>query len=172
MFEPKDILGYPAYRLYPDGKLESRWEWGHFYPGIIKPDTWRELPLKYSKNDGYIPVCLCGNGPKKRTHLHRLLAEVFISPPPFKKACVRHLDGNPINNDLSNLAWGTYMDNENDKRLHGTYAGRASNVKLDSNSRKEVRSMRKQGIPMVVIAQKMNVSRPTISRLLAGATWK
>jgi hypothetical protein len=31
---------------------------------------------------------------------------------------IRHLDGNPKNNRLENLAWGTYKENAQDRELH------------------------------------------------------
>lgn len=41
---------------------------------------------------------------------HRLLAEYFI-PNPQNKPVVHHKDGNPLNNNLDNLEWTTYQEN-------------------------------------------------------------
>ena len=43
-------------------------------------------------------------------YLHRLLAETFI-PNPDNKPTVNHIDGNKLNNHLSNLEWATYSEN-------------------------------------------------------------
>ena len=50
------------------------------------------------------------DGSKYGTWLHRLLALAFI-PNPKNKPEVNHIDGNPMNNDLSNLEWVTKAEN-------------------------------------------------------------
>lgn len=48
---------------------------------------------------------------RKHYQLHRLVAEAFI-PNPENKPCINHIDGNTENNDVSNLEWVTYSENE------------------------------------------------------------
>ncbi len=95
---PTLIEEFPAYRLHPDGTLESRFRLGR-QPGMsLYTDKWRVRNLR-PKESGYIGVHLGRpDGPSRRTHIHRLLAEVFIGPPPFPRACARHIDGNGFNN--------------------------------------------------------------------------
>ncbi|WP_313266499.1 HNH endonuclease [Sphingobacterium sp.] len=59
---------------------------------------------------GYHAVTLSQNGKRKIKHLHRILAETFI-PNPKNKPCVNHIDGNKLNNNLSNLEWVTHKEN-------------------------------------------------------------
>lgn len=48
---------------------------------------------------------------KQKIHkIHRLLAEHFI-PNPDNKPCVNHIDGNKLNNSISNLEWATVSEN-------------------------------------------------------------
>ena len=49
--------------------------------------------------------------------VHRLVLEAFVGPMPEAME-TRHLDGNPANNCLDNLRYGTRAENEADKRLH------------------------------------------------------
>lgn len=51
--------------------------------------------------------------------VHRLVMSAFGGPPTGDQI-VCHNDGNPANNHLSNLRWGTYSSNVYDKRDHGT----------------------------------------------------
>lgn len=168
----KQIAGFPAYRLSDTGVLESCWTWGPYYPGMQCEPQWKIVPLRFNL-DGYIPINLCDvGGKRRRTHLHRLLAETFISPPPFPRACVRHIDGNARNNSINNLAWGTYLENENDKKAHGTHRSRITAAKLTNDDMEIIRKMREAGESHEKIAQVVGVTRPTISRFLSGKTWR
>jgi hypothetical protein len=60
------------------------------------------------------------DGDKRATcTVHRLVLEAFVGPRPRGMEC-RHLDGDPANNHLGNLVWGTKIENETDKVRHGT----------------------------------------------------
>jgi hypothetical protein len=50
--------------------------------------------------------------------VHRLVLETFIGPKPVDLV-TRHLDGDRANNRLSNLCYGTYEENWEDRELHG-----------------------------------------------------
>ena len=168
----KQIKGFDAYRIREDGILETNWRTGAFYPNMPCDDKWKPLPQRFNE-DGYIPVCLRGSvgTRQRRTHIHRLVAECFLGPPPSPKACVRHLDGNPRNNTISNLAWGTYLDNENDKHKHGTYSKRISNGKLTETTMALARELSLRGVSERLIAAQIGVTRPTVNRFLNGRTW-
>lgn len=58
---------------------------------------------------GYLTVDLWKNNTRKKVTIHHLLAEAFI-PNPENKPTVDHKDGNRQNNDLSNLRWATYSE--------------------------------------------------------------
>lgn len=74
---------------------------------------------------GHLTVCLGISGRRRTTQIHRLVAGAFLGPRPDDME-VRHLDGDPTNNHLSNLAYGTRSDNKNDRVRHG----------VDHNARK------------------------------------
>lgn len=61
-------------------------------------------------NSGYYQVTLCGNK-RYKFYVHRLVAEAFISNPDNKKQ-INHIDGNKLNNDMSNLEWCTESENQ------------------------------------------------------------
>lgn len=59
---------------------------------------------------GYKYYRLSKNGVKKMFYAHRLVAEAFIDNP-NNLPLVNHLDGNKLNNDISNLEWASYSEN-------------------------------------------------------------
>lgn len=60
---------------------------------------------------GYKAVNIKNDDGKYQTKkIHRLLMEIFV-PNPLNKKCINHIDGNKLNNDLSNLEWASHSDN-------------------------------------------------------------
>ncbi|MCQ9121597.1 HNH endonuclease [Rodentibacter pneumotropicus] len=126
--------------------------------------------LKHNLKSGYPSVCLCNGEVEVYRHIHRLLALAFI--PGFGDV-VRHLDGNPLNYSLDNLAWGSYSDNEADKKLHGrTARGETHGVsKLNNNLVRQIREMHKNGFSQVEIAKAIGIGRVSVGNVIHGKTW-
>lgn len=59
---------------------------------------------------GYHMKGVCKNGTKRNIAVHRLVAEHFI-PNPQNLPQVNHIDGNKLNNHISNLEWVTASEN-------------------------------------------------------------
>lgn len=76
---------------------------------IYSPAKKRLLKKTLLKN-GYYAIGI----KNKLFYLHRLLAQSFI-PNPFNKKCINHKDGNKLNNNIDNLEWCTYKENN----IHG-----------------------------------------------------
>ena len=70
---------------------------------------------------GHIRVYLRLPGGPRGRYVHQLVMEAFVGPRPAGMD-TRHLDGNPANNALANLAYGTPSENARDRRRHGTDA--------------------------------------------------
>lgn len=69
---------------------------------------------------GYLSVHLrMGDKKPRLVRLHRMVLEAFIGPCP-KGMEVRHLNGDPADNRLSNLMYGTRSENMLDTVEHGT----------------------------------------------------
>ena len=92
------INGYERnYRLYIDGEV-----WSVRSGKFLKQET----------SKGYKRVTLSINGKTERFQVHRLVAMYFIENK-LNKPCVNHIDGDKENNNLNNLEWCTYSENEN-----------------------------------------------------------
>lgn len=166
------IPGFPAYRVYDPGFVETRWRTGPYYNGFVTKDVWRRLKHN-ERPDGYHGINLRdGHGGSRRTFVHILVAEAFHGPKPFAGAVVRHLDGNPSNNCVANLAWGSHKDNEDDKKRHGTWETRFGGGKLSADERGLIVARAGAGESQRKLAEEYGVSRPTITRLVNGSTWR
>lgn len=62
--------------------------------------------------DGYKEVTLQKQHKPKCIRVHRLVAFAFLGNPPNEKMEVNHIDGNKVNNNVSNLEWVTSSENQ------------------------------------------------------------
>jgi len=69
---------------------------------------------------GYALVRLTVDGQRKKYRVHQLVCGAYNGPKPSPLHEVRHLDGNRLNNEAANLAWGTRSENALDRQRHGT----------------------------------------------------
>lgn len=124
-----------------------------------------------------------GSGRKPKMHyVHRLVMLAF--GPPASGPCVLHWDGNPKNNRLSNLRWGTHTDNYWDSRRHGTAVvgtNHGKHPKGVSNNQSrltdedivEIRARyNRRTCSAPVLAKEFGVSQPTISSIVRRRTWR
>jgi len=113
---------------------------------------------------GYPAVCLGG---VHTVPVHRLVLLAFVGPLPDGLE-TRHLDGNPENNHLSNLCYGSASDNTNDMYSHG-YKGRR---KLTEEEVRIMRLMAQRGATRDELADIFNVSAGTASAVCHGRAYK
>ena len=77
--------------------------------------------MRSNRSTPYAMVTLCRDGRRSYHLVHRLMAEAFI-PNPEGLPVVRHLNDDPRDNRLENLAWGTHSDNTQDILRNGNNA--------------------------------------------------
>ena len=71
-------------------------------------------------NHGYLRAVLYKDRRKIGKRVHQLVMLAFVGPRPDGLE-TRHLDGNRLNNALTNLAYGTSSENGFDTVRHGTF---------------------------------------------------
>lgn len=115
--EWKDVKGYEElYQISNYGRVKSLTTWnGNKYK---KSYTKRKKILKCTKQDTckgktkYYRYCvrLSKNKKSKYIKIHQLVAQAFI-PNPNNYIIINHIDGNPLNNLITNLEWCTPKEN-------------------------------------------------------------
>lgn len=109
----------------------------------------------------------------RKLFVHRAVLFTFVGPPSDPAHEVRHLDGNPANNRLDNLAWGTRLENAHDKALHGTQPkGEGScTAKLTAAQVMEIRRLHGT-VSLRLLGKRFGVSHTAIRRAALGIKWK
>jgi HNH endonuclease len=110
----RDISNYPGYRVGDDGSIWSKVR--KRSGDQVWYGEWKLMKPRAQNAYGHV---LANLGRTKYEYVHRLVLEAFVGPCPPESEC-RHIDGNPANNHLSNLAWGTRKENYADSVRHGT----------------------------------------------------
>lgn len=112
------VPGYEGlYEVSDQGRVRS----------IPRPRTSGGLRKAERHAHGYAQVGLCRSGRRKMFTVHRLVLRAFVGEPQPGQEC-RHLDGDPSNNQLSNLAWGSRSENMLDAVRHGTHISAAKSA--------------------------------------------
>lgn len=102
---------------------------------------------------------------------HTLVLETFKGPANGRLA--RHLDGNPANDNKSNLRWGTPKENGDDTIRHGrtTRGTKNAQAKLTAAVVMDIRRRRKAGESGSALAIEYGVSQSSICDITARRTW-
>ena len=131
-------------------------------------------PVKaFTVPEGYAQVSLRRNRTFKSRRVHTLVAAAFIREP-REGEVVRHLDGDPSNNRVSNLAVGTHKENCADKERHGRTAKGERNgfAKLSADSVRRIRDLYASGALQTELAKKFVLGQTHVSRIIRRETWK
>lgn len=115
---------------------------------------------------------------RKKKYAHTAVLESFSGMSRPNGMECRHLDGNPENNNLFNLKWGTHSENMQDSIFHGTFnfVGKPGEKHANSIlSNEDVRQIREyfKDIKMTnrMIGDKYGVDLTTISKIRNGKNW-
>lgn len=155
----KEIPGYPGYAAGVDGHVYSAY-------------TGYSTPLYEHVVKGYAHVKVRVGGRVLKHPVHRLVLLAFVGPRPDGHVC-RHLNGKPLDNRLSNLAWGTHAENAQDAVLHGTVGKGmlAHHRKLTDAQVREVVRRVQAGESDASVASAFGLSRHYPTKLAQGGRW-
>lgn len=169
--EYRAVLNAPMFRVGSDGSMWSKLK--HGCRGNEEGE-WHLMSL-FKVKSGHMRASLrYGDGPWVKKFIHTLILEAFTGPCPPGMECL-HRDGDPQNNSLSNLRWGTRSENVRDAITHGTCnfspGDRHSFAKITSRKAEQIRELLRDGQTQRAIARQFNVAQPTISAIARGERW-
>lgn len=110
----RDVVGYEGiYEVSNNGLVRTKEGKTTYSKRWNTQRVWKQRILKQKVDkENFCRVSLWKDG-KERTHLvHRLVAEAFI-PRVEGKDYINHIDGDRLNNHVSNLEWCTHEENNN-----------------------------------------------------------
>lgn len=139
----KPIPGYEGlYAASDQGRVKSlRRMVRHNYGGL------KTIPEKILKQtiDKYAVVTLSKENQVRNYGVHRLVLMAFVGLCPEGMEARHFPDRNPINNNLTNLSWGSPLENQTDRKFQGTahkstsLRGAACSWKLTDRDVEEIR---------------------------------
>lgn len=156
--------------------------------GNIISINYRNTGVRKSLKQWYTNSSRCNRGKGKHTLyyrckidsteklVHRLVASAFIENP-YNKPYVNHIDGNSLNNEVTNLEWCTSSENSIHAYTTGLRkapVGELSGMsKFSNNEIIELKKIINSGLYYQhQIAKVYGVSQCTISSIKLGKTWK
>lgn len=151
------VASHPAYEVSEDGRLRKGSK-------EIKPKLDRY---------GYVHVAVWKEGKRSMKYMHRLVAEAWLGA--SKGRSVNHIDGNKLNNTISNLEYVTRAENNRHAMEHGLNRLHGEDNPMAILTRAEVEKMRlyrKAGLSMKAIGERFGVSPKTVQSVVSGRTWR
>lgn len=150
---------FPNYEVSDEGQVYSKKS-----RLILKPAI---------SEKGYKRLFLYAKGGGVNVLVHRLVCEAFLGPcPDGQEVC--HINGDPADNRLSNLRYGTRKSNMRDQYLHGTRVMGSKHplALFTPEDIKTIHQLRISGCTLINIAQKYNTSCSVIWDIVSGRSYR
>lgn len=149
----------PQWRAVPGWACEAT------STGELKGPSGQVLKPYVDTVSGHMHVLIRG----RKLRVHHAVLFAFGFPRPQGQEC-RHLDGDPSNNDISNLRWGTRLENRHDVARHG----RERRGEAKPNHRltlEQVKAIRADARSARSIGAEYGVSHTAVLRIRRGERW-
>jgi hypothetical protein len=170
--EYREVPGFSSYLAGSDGSIFSCLAQVRGGQKWVRGESWRQL-TGGKGHGGYPYVTIVrDDGRQASVPIHRMVLRAFRGPLP-KGMVTRHLNGNPKDNRLCNLTYGTYAENAADRDIHKrTACGESSpKSKLTAAEVMEIRRLHASGMSKHKLARMFPVSRSNIHHIVSRHSW-
>jgi len=134
--------------------------------------------IKGSDVNGFKLVQITMEKGKKRSYIHKMVAEIWIPRPSDKHIYVSHIDGNLANNHINNLEWHTkesmakkYSILGKERQQDPKYPKYRTSSKLKESDVALLKSMLEKGVVQSKIAKMFCISEMQVTRIKRGENW-
>lgn len=156
------IPEHDGYYASKDGKILS----------LVRKDKPLIMKQMYgTRNHKY--VYMYKDKKMQKVWVHRAVRSAIDGEDKKDMIC-RHLDDNPDNNNVENLAWGTIQDNADDRGKNRGYENgtKSSFSKLTDEKVMDIRRRYSEGESSKSLSSEYGVARNTILQIVRGNKWK
>lgn len=160
--------------------MEEIWKDINGYEGLYKVsnlgkviNSQGRIKSTYVNNKGYCCLSLYKDSKEKHFTLHRLVAETFI-PNPNGLEQINHLDGNKLNNRVSNLEWC----NQGENYRHGMsnfYYSHNENHYFSKLSNEQVRcipTLLISGLTISTVAKILGINNSSLRAIINKVSYR
>lgn len=157
--EYRDVPGFPGYQIGSDGTL---WKTNKGERKQLQGSV-EHTPY----NVKYRAFFLYRSGKQATIRAHKLVAMAFFGECP-KGHEIRHIDGDGLNNRLTNLAYGTRSENMRDRDTHGTMIRGEKHCfsKVSDLQVEEIRRLHAAGMSNQSLAQMFGISKSHVAAII------
>lgn len=127
--------------------------------------NWRFLSVRTTRN-GYADIAY----KNKKLLLHRVVYRKFIGPL-NDTLTINHKDGNPLNNNISNLELVSQSENNTHRFRVLGHKPVYGNTVIIFDIADEIREKKKQGLTHKQLCQEYNLSKGHISEIVNNKIW-
>lgn len=160
------VEAWPGYFITTKGRVLSDWS----NSGERTADVHELAAL--AEGQGHSRVMLYRDGETARPLIHRLVLATFDGGAIASADCDNlqgcHIDGDPRNNALWNLRWGTQASNWSDSKRHGT---RRRYSKLTEDQVSELRALAADGASGAELGRRFSISDTQARNIASGRQW-
>lgn len=172
------IPSFPDYEVSNFGRVRTKSRLIRYVHALTKKEHFRKseerfLKVHFNNLTGYKFYQLYLNKKMYNRNIHSLVADAFI-PKEEGKDCVNHIDGNKHNNCLTNLERCTNAYNHYHATVTGLVAKgeRVKTSKLTEGAVHAIKWFLAKGFSHSELSKAFKISRPNISLISQGETWK
>ena len=112
--------------------------------GNVRNDKTGKIMKLKNNGRGYYHIGLRKNDKQYYQYIHRLVGLAFI-PNPSNKQTVDHIDNNPVNNNVSNLRWASFTEQQYNKEISTNNTSGSKGVCFSKTSNKWIAYIYRNG---------------------------
>lgn len=142
---------------------------------LFKSNKIKKIKKPILMKNGYYIYSLWKHNKEYKKYIHDLVIEILLKQIKLPGQQCRHLDGNKLNNDPSNLKLGSSQEDANDRIKHNTVikGSKQWNSKLNELQVRIIKHLLKGGkFFQREIAKIFGVNMKTINDIKRNKTWK